>query len=87
LTYTVELSKKAKKEFEKLPLAVQGRMLPKIKALADNPHPPGAVALAGRKDSYRIRDGDYRALYTIHDDIVLVYVFRAEHRKDAYRGP
>jgi mRNA-degrading endonuclease RelE of RelBE toxin-antitoxin system len=74
LTYTVELSKKAKKEFEKLPLAVQGRMLPKI------------IALPGSNDSYRIRDADYRALYTIHDDIVLVYVFRVEHRKDAYRG-
>ncbi len=61
-------------------------MLPKIKSLADDPHPPGAIALVGRKDTYRIRDGDYRALYTVHDDIVLVYVFRVEHRKDAYRG-
>lgn len=86
MTYTVELSKKAKKEFEKLPMAVQGRMLSKIKALAADPHPPGAAALVGKKDSYRIRDGDYRALYTIHEDIVLVYVFRVEHRKDAYRN-
>lgn len=60
--------------------------LPKIKALATDPRPPGSVALAGKKGAYRIRDGDYRALYTIHDDIVLVYVFRVEHRKDAYRG-
>jgi mRNA interferase RelE/StbE len=86
LTYTVQLSRKAEKEFEKLPMAAQGRLLPKIKALANDPRPPGSKKLANQKGSYRIRDGDYRALYTIHDDIVLVYVFRVEHRKDAYKG-
>jgi mRNA interferase RelE/StbE len=86
LTYEVEFSKKAKKELDRLPLGVRVRFFPKIKALANDPRPPGSVALAGKKDSYRIRDGDYRALYTIHDDIVLVYVIRVEHRKDAYRG-
>lgn len=86
MTYTVELSRKAQREFEKLPMAVQGRLLPKIKALANDPRPPGSKALVNVENSYRIRDGDYRALYTIHDDIVLVYVFRVEHRKDAYRG-
>ncbi len=85
MTYTVELSKKAEKAFEKLPLAAQGRLLPKIKALANDPRPPGSKALTGKKDTYRIRAGGFRILYTIHDDIVLVYVFRVEHRKDAYR--
>lgn len=86
MTYRVEFDKKAKKEFDRLPLAVRVRFLPKIEALANNPRPPGSRALAGKKGSYRIRDGDFRALYTIHDDIVLVYVFRVEHRKGAYRG-
>ena len=86
MTYEVEFSKKAKKEFSRLPLAVRMSFLPKIKALANDPRPPGSRALVNKKGSYRIRDGDYRALYTIHDDIVLVYVFRVEHRKDAYKG-
>ena len=86
MTYTVDFSKKAEKEFDRLPLAVRVSFLPKIKALTNNPRPPGVKALAGRKNSYRIRDGDYRALYTIHDYIVLVYVFRVEHRNDAYGG-
>ena len=86
MTYEVDFSKRAKKELDRLPLAVRVSFLPKIKALADDPRPPGSKKLAGQKESYRIRDGDYRALYTIHDDIVLVYVFRVEPRKDAYRG-
>ena len=86
MTYKVEFDKKAKKEFDRLPLDVRIRFLPKIEALANDPRPPGSRALAGKKGSYRIRDGDFRALYTIHDDIVLVLVFRVENRKDAYRN-
>ncbi len=86
MTHQVAFSKKALKEFEDLPLAARTRFLPKIEALANDPRPPGSKKLANTKNSYRIRDGDYRALYTIHDDIVLVYVFRVEHRKDAYKG-
>jgi mRNA interferase RelE/StbE len=86
LTYKVEFDKKAKKEFDRLPLEVQIRFLPKIEALANDPRPPGSRALSGQKGSYRIREGDFRALYTIHDDIVLVLVFRVENRKDAYRN-
>jgi mRNA interferase RelE/StbE len=67
-------------------MAVRVSFLPKIKAPANEPRPPGSTALVNKEGSYRIRDGDYRALYTIHDDIVLVYVFRVEHRKDAYKG-
>ena len=86
MTYRVEFSRKAQKEFDRLPLAVRVSFLPKIEALAKNPRPQGSRALAGKKGSYRIRDGDFRALYTIHDDIVLVYDFRVENRKDAYRN-
>lgn len=85
MTYQVEFSGKAKREFDRLPLAVRLSFLPKPKAPAIDPRPPGSAALVGQKDTYRIRDGDYRALYTIHDDIVLIYVFRVEHRKDACR--
>jgi len=51
--------------------------------LANNPRPAGCKKLKGR-DSYRIRVADYRIIYEIFDDILLVDVIDLEHRKDIY---
>ena len=60
------------------------RILVRIKALADDPHPPGCEKLAGQ-ESYRIRQGNYRVVYTIDDDRVIVEIVRVGHRSDVYR--
>ena len=52
--------------------------------LADNPRPPGSIKLKG-EDSYRIRVGDYRIIYTIQDDRLIVLVIEVGHRRDIYR--
>ena len=59
------------------------RILRKTKALADEPRPVGSQKLSGQ-ERYRIRQGDYRILYTIQEDRLIVVVVRAGHRRDVY---
>ena len=54
-------------------------------SLADDPRPPGAEKLAGVGDKYRIRQGNYRILYEIQDDILVVTVVKIGDRKEVYR--
>jgi len=85
MTYQVEFTKRANKQFQALPDQIKRRMEPKIDALAQEPRPSGVVKLSGEDNAYRIRVGDYRVVYAIEDDRLLVLVFRVDHRRDVYR--
>jgi mRNA interferase RelE/StbE len=67
-----------------LPKADVRRILQKAERLRDDPHPAGSIKVAGQ-DRYRIRQGEYRILYTINDGRVLVTVVKIGHRRDIYR--
>lgn len=84
MAYRVEYSPRAKREMAALPPDVQRRIRPKIDALADDPRPPGVKKLKGEDNAWRIRVGDYRVVYEIHDRILLVVVLRIRHRGSAY---
>ena len=60
------------------------RILACIAALADDPRPPGSKKLSGQ-ERYRLRQGDYRILYEIEDDKLIVCVVKVRHRRDVYR--
>jgi mRNA interferase RelE/StbE len=62
------------------------RIVDRIRALADDPRPPGCEKLAGRDDRLRVRQGDYRILYSVDDTERAVTVVRIAHRKDVYRA-
>jgi mRNA interferase RelE/StbE len=83
-TYTVRLKKSAEKELDSLPASVQARILAALEALANNPRPDGCQKLKGSENTYRVRVGDYRIIYEIHDGQLLIYVLRIADRKDAY---
>ena len=68
-----------------IPNADVARILTRIEALADNPRPPGCEKLSGLP-RYRIRQGLYRIVYEIQDDVLLVLVVKVGHRRDVYRG-
>jgi len=55
-----------------------------IELLARDPRPPASRPLHGRS-GWRVRVGDYRVLYTINDDVLLVVVIQLGHRRDVYR--
>jgi mRNA interferase RelE/StbE len=83
--YTVELERSARKDLAQLDHQVRTRVLRKISALADDPRPPGVVRLSGRHDIWRIRVGDYRVVYEIIDDRLIVTIIRVAGRGAVYR--
>ncbi|GAX45956.1 hypothetical protein NIES4075_69770 [Tolypothrix sp. NIES-4075] len=86
MTYQVEFTKKAFKQLGKLSKDLQQKIKTKVQELADNPRHSGVVKLENSDDRYRIRIGDYRVLYEIEDDLLIVSVIRVGHRRDVYRN-
>jgi mRNA interferase RelE/StbE len=85
MPYTIKFSPHAARAFRKLPRSVQGRMHGAIEPLKENPRPQGAEMLKGSDNTYRIRVGDYRILYEIRDQELVVYVIETAHRREVYR--
>ncbi len=82
--YKIEVKKSAVREIRKLGPGDLKRVLAKIESLAHNPRPSDCKKLS-RDEKYRIRCGNYRILYSIEDDILVVYVVKVGHRRDVYR--
>ena len=83
--FSIRIKKSAYKELEAVATkADRRRITERIQSLADNPRPLGSQKLSGR-ERYRIRQGNYRILYTIEDGVLIVHVIKIGHRKDVYR--
>ncbi len=82
-THRVELRPAAAKALRKLDPQVRGRIQGAIALLAQDPRPPAARALQDRS-GLRVRVGDYRIIYTVQDDILLVVVVTLGHRREIY---
>lgn len=88
MTYKVEFSAPADRQLSRLPLRLQARLVRRVDRLAEEPRPTECRKLAGRTNRYRIRVGDYRVIYEVRDDVLLVLVLRLGHRREVYRrGP
>ncbi|MDZ8025291.1 MAG: type II toxin-antitoxin system RelE family toxin [Nostoc sp. SerVER01] len=85
MTYQIEISNKAAKQLKKLSTDIRDTINDKILALAENPRPSGVVKLENADNKYRIRVGNYRILYDIQDDVLIIKVVRVGHRRDVYR--
>jgi mRNA interferase RelE/StbE len=84
-SYRIELKRSAAKEIDKINNRQdRRRIVERIAKLADDPRPPGCRKLGGR-ESYRIRQGPYRIIYTIEDERLLVTVVKVGHRREIYR--
>ena len=83
-SYDVALTSSAEKELKKLSGQLIARIVPRLENLASNPRPSGCKKLRGGDDEWRIRVGDYRAVYTIDDAKLLVEVTRIRHRSEVY---
>jgi len=84
--YQLEITPSTLKHLSSLPRKTQERIAAAIDALRFEPRPHGVKKLSGVDDLYRIRVGNYRVVYTIRDERLIVIVLRIAHRKDAYRG-
>ncbi|GAF04804.1 type II toxin-antitoxin system RelE family toxin [Saccharicrinis fermentans] len=84
MTYKLSISRKAQKQLAKLPANDYKKVKQTILDLADEPRPAGSKKLKGR-NGWRVRQGDYRIIYDIEDDVLVVTVLDAGHRKDIYK--
>ncbi|MGH1551089.1 type II toxin-antitoxin system RelE family toxin [Leifsonia poae] len=84
MSYRIELRPAAARALRKVDRQHLPRLQGAIALLGQAPRPPGATALRGRP-GFRVRVGDYRILYTIEDDVLLVVVIDLGHRREVYR--
>ena len=73
--YKIEIKKSAVKELEGIPARDLSRIMERIESLSDDPRPEGSKKLSG-EEKYRIRQGNYRILYLIEDDLLVVYLVK-----------
>jgi mRNA interferase RelE/StbE len=83
--YEVIINKQVLKSLDKIPVVYLSGIQETVNSLADNPRPFGCIKLTGSINSYRIRVGVYRIIYTIKDDVLTVEVIKIDHRKDVYK--
>ena len=83
--YAITFARSARKDLEKLPSSIAQRIMARIEALMKVPRPPGAVKLQGHKNLWRMRIGDYRAIYSIDDSSRGIDISAVRNRRDAYR--
>lgn len=84
MAYKIVISKSAAKEIRELPKDYQETINAKINALASNPYPNGYKKLKGSKDLFRFRVGDYRVIYKIINNELIIEVVKVSHRRDIY---
>ena len=84
MSYAVTLSPAAARQLRKFDPQTRRRLQAVIELLADEPRPPAATRLVGGRGEWRVRTGDYRVIYEIHDGELLVLVLRMAHRREIY---
>ncbi|MDH4201901.1 MAG: type II toxin-antitoxin system RelE/ParE family toxin [Phycisphaerae bacterium] len=84
--YKVDVGSQAEKFIRKQDKTIQQQIIRKLRGLEVDPRPHDCKRLKGKKDLYRVRTGDYRIIYTIKDNQLLVLVVQIGHRKDVYQG-
>ncbi len=82
--YKLLIEKQVQKQLERITEPDYSRIKKSILNLTKNPRPYGYKKLKGRR-GYRLRDGDYRFIYDINDNILTVFILAAGHRRDIYQ--
>ena len=85
MIYSVIFTPAARRDIGKLSKDVQRRVISKLADLAKDPRGHGTLKLQGSEDLYRSRVGDFRIVYSIDDDKIIVTVIRVRDRKEVYR--
>ena len=86
MTYKVELTARVVKFLKTVPRDDKDKINERLKQISKNPRSDGVIKLSGStNDEYRVQQGDYRIIFTINDNVLLVRVIDVNHRKDVYR--
>ena len=84
MTYRIEIKSSAKKELAQLPREIGENVVREIARLATNPRPNGCKKLTGSQHSYRIRVGNYRVVYSLFEQKLIIEIVKIGNRKDVY---
>jgi mRNA interferase RelE/StbE len=85
MSYAVTLLRDAQKTLDKMDEGQRGRMIRAMRLLENDPRHSGVVKMSGEDDLFRVRVGDWRIVYTIRNNELLVIVIRIGHRREVYR--
>lgn len=83
--YKITFKKSVAKDFRNIPNHDVSQILKRIDSLADNPRGEGCIKLSGH-ENYRVRQGLYRIVYEIRDDVLIINVVKVGHRSDVYKS-
>jgi mRNA interferase RelE/StbE len=84
MAHSIKIEQKVLKRLAEFDVPLRRRIMQAIGKLVSNPRPSGCKKLKGM-EAWRIRVGDYRVIYEIHDDVLIVLVVRVAHRRDVYK--
>jgi len=83
--FQIVFAKSAQKDLEDLPKTEIQKILSKIEKLSSHPYPHGYTKIKGHSNLFRIRVGNYRVVYSVYKEEVIIDIVRISHRKDVYR--
>jgi mRNA interferase RelE/StbE len=86
MRYAITIKSSAQRTLSRLPNDAAERIARAIDGLGFDPRPSGCQKLQGAENLWRIRVGDYRVVYSIEDERLMVLVVRIGHRREIYRG-
>ena len=86
LAFRLEYKNSVKKELRKLAMVDRAMIIHKIELLKDEPRPEGSAKLKGSGDLRRIRHGDYRVIYQIQKQVLVIMIIRIGHRREIYKN-
>jgi mRNA interferase RelE/StbE len=85
LVYSIEFRPAVLRSLKKYPRKDLQRIKKRIENIAQNLPDPASTKMKGRNDFHKVRVGDYRLIYEIHSDILIILVVKIGHRKDVYK--
>ena len=86
VSYKIEWRRSIKKDLKGISKTEIPKIIGAVKSLSEEPRPTGSKKLSRSEFTYRIRIGNYRVIYEIHDETILIEVVKVGHRKDLYKG-
>jgi len=84
-SYQVNWRRSTKKDLRRISQADVVRIVNTVATLSDEPRPVGCKKMSGSECAYRLRVGDYRIIYEVYEDSIIIEVIKVGHRKDVYR--
>ena len=86
MSYRIEVNRSAAKALKKIPKGDRKRIIEKIDSLAEKLPNPDTTKMKGNNPFHKVRTGDYRIIYEIQENVLIILIVKIGHRKDIYRN-